>query len=153
MLPQRVGAHELDHVISELHQAPTLTAGLLIRFTGLASIRISGLAGIKEIKRIEHLIEAGSDVDAVRALIALTLPQWKLRQLAFDDGLWHCALSRCRALPCEFDQTANGCHADIGIAVLIAFVEAWQMASLDSDSIILPLSVTNGDTLCCDNFY
>jgi hypothetical protein len=48
---------------------------------------------------IKRLIEAGACVDAVLALIALELPQWKLRRVLYEDGEWHCLLSRQPQLP------------------------------------------------------
>src|SRR3981189_1901742 len=49
--------------------------------------------------RIERLIESGAWTDAALALIDLELPQWQIRRIAYDEGEWHCALSRQRELP------------------------------------------------------
>ena len=49
--------------------------------------------------RVERLIQSGAWTDAALALIDLELPQWQVRRIAYDEGEWHCALSRQRELP------------------------------------------------------
>ena len=74
--------------------------------------------------RIERLIQSGDWTDAALTLIELELPQWQIRRLAYDDGEWHCALSRQRELPDWLDQPIETHHADLALAILSAFVEA-----------------------------
>src|SRR5689334_22841665 len=78
--------------------------------------------------RIERLIQSGAWTDAALALIDLELPQWQLRRIAYDEGEWHCALSRERELPDWLDQSAEGRHADLPLAILSAFVEAQRIS-------------------------
>ena len=78
--------------------------------------------------RIQRLIESGAWADAALALIDLELPQWQLRRIAYDEGEWHCALSRERELPDWLDQSAEGRHADLALAILSAFVEARRIS-------------------------
>src|ERR1700704_332370 len=49
--------------------------------------------------RVERLIQSGAWTDAALALIDLEVPQWQIRRLAYDEGEWHCALSRQGELP------------------------------------------------------
>ena len=70
------------------------------------------------------MIQSGAWTDAALALIDLELPQWQIRRLAYDDGEWHCALSRQRELPDWLDQPIETHHADLALAILSAFVEA-----------------------------
>ena len=79
--------------------------------------------------RVERLIQSGAWVDAALALIDLELPQWQLRRIAYDEGEWHCALSRERELPDWLDQSAEGRHADLALAILSAFVEARRLSA------------------------
>jgi hypothetical protein len=74
--------------------------------------------------RVERLIQAQAWTDAALALIDLELPQWQVLRLAYDDGEWHCALSRQRELPDWLDQSIETRHADLALAILSAFVEA-----------------------------
>ncbi|MGA8819232.1 MAG: hypothetical protein WB624_18215 [Xanthobacteraceae bacterium] len=64
------------------------------------------------------MIEAGAQVDATLALVELELPQWRLRRLLFDNDQWFCALSRQFYFSVEFDDTADGHHADPVLAML-----------------------------------
>src|SRR3954451_3408355 len=57
---------------------------------------------------ITRLIEAGACVDAVLALIALARPQWELRRVLYEDGEWHCSLSRQPQLQIGLDEVAEG---------------------------------------------
>ena len=82
--------------------------------------------------RIERLIQSGAWTDAALALIELELPQWQIRRLAYDDGEWHCALSRQRELPDWLDQPIETRHADLALAILSAFVEARRVSVLPS---------------------
>src|SRR6195256_1012057 len=74
--------------------------------------------------RIERLIQSDAWTDAALALIDLELPQWQVRRIAYDEGEWHCALSRQRELPDWLDQSVEVRHADLALAILSAFVEA-----------------------------
>ena len=73
---------------------------------------------------LERLLESGAWTDAALALIDLELPQWQLRRIAYDEGEWHCALSRQRELPEWLDLAIEARHADLALAMLSAFVEA-----------------------------
>lgn len=44
--------------------------------------------------KLDALIAAGAWIDAALALLELELPQWTLRRLVYDDGEWHCSLSK-----------------------------------------------------------
>src|SRR6266404_8632247 len=82
--------------------------------------------------RIERLIGSGAWTDAALALIDLELPQWQVRRIAYDEGEWYCALSRERELPDWLDQSVEGRHADLALAILTAFVEAERLTAPSS---------------------
>ena len=79
--------------------------------------------------RVERLIQSRAWTDAALSLIDLELPQWQVRRLAYDDGEWHCALSRQRELPDWLDQPIETHHADLALAILSAFVEAQRVSA------------------------
>ena len=88
--------------------------------TELLSDVISGACGCfppirrtENSARIERLIKSGAWTDAVLALIELELPQWRIRRIVYDNGEWHCALSRQRELPDWLDQSVEASHADL----------------------------------------
>src|SRR6476620_8930974 len=78
--------------------------------------------------RVERLIQSGAWTDAALALIDLELPQWQIRRIAYDEGEWHCALSRQRELPEWLDQPVEARHTDLALAILSAFVEARRVS-------------------------
>ena len=94
-----------------------------------------GQAGKAE--RVDQLIRMGAWTDAALALIELELPQWQVRRLTYDDGEWHCALSRQRELPDWLDHSVEGRHADLALAILGAFVEV-QSTSAPSSRTSVP---------------
>jgi hypothetical protein len=112
-----------------------------------------GHAGKTE--RVEQLIQLGAWTDAALALIELELPQWRVRRLVYDSGEWHCALSRERELPDWLDDSVEGRHADLALAILSAFVEV-QRASPPSIRTSVPAAGRNESPLyqplCCDSF-
>ena len=81
---------------------------------------------------VERLIRSGAWTDAALALIDIELPQWQVRRLVYDEGEWHCALSRTRELPDWLDQSIETHHADLALAILCAFVEAQRIAATES---------------------
>jgi hypothetical protein len=103
---------------------------------------------------IRRLIEADACVDAVLALIALELPQWTLRRVLYEDGEWHCSLSRQPQLPIELDEVAEGSHEALPLAVLIALLHARRdPAGREGGATgVPPVNAGAGYTMCCDNF-
>jgi hypothetical protein len=100
--------------------------------------------------RIERLIEAGAWTDAALALLE-TLPQWRLRRLAWADGEWHCALSRRRELPDCLDDAIETHHADMALAILSALVEARREPAPPVSVPALPRPLLY-EPVCCENF-
>jgi hypothetical protein len=138
----------------EFRLAPALTNGLLTHVIDLSCTRIPLLARAGKTARMHHLIGAGAHVDAVLTLVALELPQWRLRRLMLDDGQWHCTLSRQRNLPIEFDQTADGSHENAAVAMMMAFVEALGTTRADGETVarVVPATPIADYAICCDNF-
>ena len=91
--------------------------------------RFPSLGQSAKTARIERLIQSGAWTDAALALIDLELPQWQVRRVAYDEGEWHCALSRQRELPDWLDQPIETHHADLALAILSAFVEAQRVSA------------------------
>jgi hypothetical protein len=136
---------ELDH---RLHDAPAATADLISEVIGTAGRRFPS--------RIERLIDSGAWTDAALALLELELPHWQLRRLAYDEGEWHCALSRQRELPDWLDnRSVESHHADLALAILSAFVDAQRRSALPGrTSVPAARRAANPlyEPVCCDNF-
>ncbi|WP_315755237.1 MULTISPECIES: hypothetical protein [unclassified Bradyrhizobium] len=105
--------------------------------------------------RIARLLETEARIDAALELIALQLPRWQLRRIAYDDGEWHCALSQQRELPDWLDRCAEARHSDLALAILHAAAEARRLepsvSQPDARRGITTEAAVAG-LLCCDNF-
>ena len=112
-----------------LRNAYAVTAEFLSDIISQTCRRFPSTGQSAKTARIERLIQSGAWTDATLALIDLELPQWQLRRIAYDEGEWHCALSRERELPDWLDQSAEGRHADLALAILSAFVEARRISA------------------------
>jgi hypothetical protein len=121
-----------------LQNAYAVTAGFLSDVIQQTCRRFPSARQSRKTARIERLIQSGAWTDAALALIDLELPQWQLRRIAYDEGEWHCALSRQRELPDWLDQSVEARHADLALAILSAFVEA-QRISAPADRTSVPI--------------
>jgi hypothetical protein len=138
-----------------LHDAIAVTPALIADVIREACRRFPSQGQPGKSERVGHLIETRAWTDAVLALIELELPQWRVRRLVYDGGEWHCALSRERELPDWLDQSIEGHHADLALAILAAFVEV-QRANSPSRRTSVPaagrIESPLDEPLCCDSF-
>ncbi|PDT89824.1 hypothetical protein CO669_13635 [Bradyrhizobium sp. Y36] len=107
----------------QLRTAPAMTRPLMVDVIDKACRRVPSLPQSGRTTRLMRLIEAGAWTDAALALIELELPMWQVRRIAYDEGEWHCALSRERELPDWLDAAVEARHADLALALLSALVE------------------------------
>jgi hypothetical protein len=137
-----------DGLDARLRDAPAVTADLLSEVIGKPSRRLP--------LRIERLIHSGAWTDAALALLELELPHWQLRRLAYDDGEWHCALSRQREVPDWLDdRSVESHHADLAMAILSAFADVQRKSiALSKTSVPDVPRAANPlhEPLNCDNF-
>ncbi len=129
---QILGHHDLGELSDRLRQAGEINARLMTEILDVACRRFPSLGQSEKTARLEHLIQSGAWTDAALTLIDLELPIWQIRRLAYDEGEWHCALSRERELPDWLDQSIEVRHADLTLAVLSAFVEAQRISEPES---------------------
>jgi hypothetical protein len=144
----------LDRLDNELAAAPEAKRELFAKIIGCACRRIPILGKSGKAARIERLIEAGAWTDAALAVVAFELPDWQVRRLEYDGGEWFCALSRVPNLPAMFDDTADGRHEQMPLAILRAFCQARCMAEIAPRAVSPVPQVSAGpdSILCCDNF-
>jgi hypothetical protein len=83
--------------------------------------------------QLHDLIEAGALTEAALGLIELELPLWKLRRIAYDEGEWHCAMSRQRELPEWLGQAVETRHASLTLAILSAYLETATQTELSKE--------------------
>jgi hypothetical protein len=143
-----------DRLDEELRQAPAPVQGLFAKIVAGACTRIPVLSQSRRTDRIDRLIAAGAWTDAAFALIELELPDWRPRRLAYEDGEWHCALSRQPNLPAVCDDTADASHELMPLAILRAFLHARHMAEIAPQAIsaVPQIQTGAGNIICCDNF-
>jgi hypothetical protein len=135
-------------------RAQDVTAELLSEVIGETCRLFSSMRQTEKTARIERLIQSAAWTDAALALIDLELPQWQVRRIAYEEGEWHCALSRQRELPEWLDQSIEGHHEDLPLAILSAFLDAQRSAPTSRTSV--PAVTREASALympmCCDNF-
>ena len=137
-----------------LRRAHAVSPDLLADVVGAVCRRFPPPRPTETSARIERLIKSGAWTDAALALIDLELPQWQVRRIAYDDGEWHCALSRQRELPEWLDQSVEARHEDLPLALLSAFVEVRRAAPASRSSVPdVPRDAALACMpMCCDNF-
>jgi hypothetical protein len=132
-----------------------MTAELMSELIGSTCRRYPSMGPAAKAARIERLIGSQAWTDVALALIDLELPQWQLRRIAYDEGEWHCALSRARDIPEWLDQSIETRHADLSLAILSAYLDA-QYISAPSRRTSVPMAPRDASAFytpfCSDNF-
>jgi hypothetical protein len=147
----------IDHMFARLSEAvrvaqevtPDIVSQIVVNACG----RIAILRG--RATAIGQLIKLGAWVDASLALIEMELPGWKLRRLTCEHGEWFCSLSQQPNLPASLDETADGTHEVMALAILLAFLEARRRMSLAAQSVARAVPVVDpvpATLISCDNF-
>jgi hypothetical protein len=153
---QLFSAHrDLRQLNDRLHDAPAMTADLMSEVIGRTSRRFSSAIRDGKTAQLARLIESGAWTDAALALIELELPAWQPRRIAYDDGEWHCALSRQRDLPDWLDQSIEADHADLPLAILGAYIGALRQTEAVKEinrPIVPQVKADPYEHLCCENF-
>jgi hypothetical protein len=138
-----------------LRDAYAVTAELMSDVIGEACWRFPPVRRTGKAARIERLIRSDAWTDAALALIELELPQWQIRRIVYDEGEWHCALSRQRELPEWIDQSIEARHADLPLAILMTFVEAQRASTLSIRTSVPAVRCEASpldEPVSCDNF-
>lgn len=149
-------AHEdrLERLNEQLRLAPAVTSGLFADAMAICA-RIALLAKAGKTGRLDGLVRAEAWTDAALALVALEMPNWKLRRLEYEDGEWFCSLSTQPNMPVEIDDTADARHEVLPLAILSAFLDARRKNSevRETRSPTTPrLRPAAVNVICCDNF-
>jgi hypothetical protein len=133
---------DFSKLAGSLRDASAITSALIESIIRTVCRRFPSAGQPGKTARMAHLITSQAWTDAVLALIAFELPQWQTRRIVYDEGEWHCALSRERELPEWLDQSIEAHHPDLALAMLCAFVDA-RLASSSRTS-VPPCVVTQG---------
>ncbi|WP_441244293.1 hypothetical protein [Tardiphaga sp. 768_D3_N2_1] len=133
---------------TSLSEAPSETAPL--DATSFAAIC---LTTCKRLPAMRRTAEA-QRLDAALALIAIELPRWKLRRLAYDEGEWHCALSNQRDLPDWLDSAVETHHPDMATAILDAFRAVVSRGGTPhlTQAPVRAIQPTDSEPMLCENY-
>ncbi len=147
--------HDSGPLNNRLRDADSVTAKLMSQLVAATCRRYPSVGQAAKTARIERLISSQAWTDAALALIDFELPQWQVRRIAYDEGEWHCALSRAREIPEWLDQSIETRHAELPLAILTAYLDA-QSVSAPSPRTSVPTVPRDANAFytpfCCDNF-
>src|ERR1700681_1316103 len=132
LLSEHSEHHASCELNDRLRDAHAVTADLMSEIIGETCRGFPSVGQTERTARIERLIGSGAWTDSALALIDLELPQWQVRRIAYDEGEWHCALSRQRELPEWLYQSVEAHHADLALAILCAFVDVQHVTAPSS---------------------
>ncbi|MGA8970800.1 MAG: hypothetical protein WB499_16435, partial [Pseudolabrys sp.] len=138
-----------------LNTAAALTPDLIHDVIVNACTRLSVLKKSGKVTDIDRLIEVGAWCDAALALIEIEFSAWSVRRIIYEDGQWFCSLTKEPNLPAALDDTADGNHQALPLAILGALLEVRRRMSdvRDTRSPTVPqVRPTSGHPICCDNF-
>jgi hypothetical protein len=138
-----------------LCNAHAMTRPLMLDIIEHACRRLPSLGQSERSARIMRLIDVEAWADAALALMKLELPLWQVRRIVYDEGEWHCALSRERELPDWLDAAVEARHADLALALLSAFVEVEALVlevSRPSVPTVRPAPDPFHEPVGCENF-
>ena len=141
-----------------LSEAPSATAPLdATSFTAICLAtckRLPAMRRTAEAQRLDRLVTAGAWTDAALALIAIELPRWQLRRLAYDEGEWHCALSNQRDLPDWLDSAVETHHPDLATAILDAFRAVVSRGGTPhlTQAPVRAIQPTDSEPMLCENY-
>src|SRR5882762_2959873 len=151
-MQQALEHHELGELNDRLRDAPEANAPLFQEVIDTACRRFPSLGQSAKTARIEQLLQSAAWIDAALALIDLELPLWQIRRIAYDEGEWHCALSRQRELPEWLDQSVEAHHSNLALAILSAFAEVQRVAAPSSRTSVPTVPRELYEPLLTDNF-
>ncbi len=138
----------LDRLQGHMRRSRAITPELLTEVIAEACIRFAAHGSTAK-AGIRQLAEHGAWMDAVLSLLELELPHWRLRRLLYEDGEWHCFLSRRLEIPLELDDGVEATHEVVALAILIAFIKA---RSVVATAAARQVRAALSDAVCCDNF-
>lgn len=147
--------HRSTTSIDRLRNAHAMSRPLMLDVIAHACRRFPSLGQNERTGHLMRLIDVEAWADAALVLIELELPMWQVRRIGYDEGEWHCALSREREMPDWLDSAVEARHADLALALLSAFVEVRALTAGASRPSV-PSVRTALDPLyertACDNF-
>jgi hypothetical protein len=148
-------SEQLAALAGQVSDADEATFELFSRIIVATARRLWAPSEAAKAVQLHDLIEAGALTQAALSLIELELPFWKLRRIAYDEGEWHCAMSRQRELPEWLDEAVEARHPSLTLAILSAYIETVGQVELSSEPSRPSVPQTRAEQyepLYCENF-
>jgi hypothetical protein len=148
-------SEQLATLAGQVSAADEATSKLLSEIVFATARRLLVPGEAANAAHLGQLIEADALTESAFALINLELPQWKLRRITYDEGEWHCALSRERELPEWLDQAIEARHASITLAILSAYIQTIRQIETSREPrrpSVRQIRAVQYEPLCCENF-
>jgi hypothetical protein len=140
----------LEVLLARIRRARAVTPDLLTEVIANACARFPA-HGHATKAAFNQLLACGAWTDAVLLLLHLEVPYWKLRRIIYDDGEWHCLLSKQPQFPLELDEGAEAAHEVLPLAILIAFIKARSAVASATPS-VPRVGPSPNCAICCENF-
>jgi hypothetical protein len=144
-------SEQLATLAGQVSLAEEATPELLSEIVAKTARRLSAPGAAQ----LDQLIEAGALIEAALALVNLELPLWQIRRITYDEGEWHCAMSRQRELPEWLDRAIETSHASLTLAIVSVYIEALRQIEASREPSRPSVPQTRGgqfEPVCCDNF-
>lgn len=153
---------DLCELKDEMVRARAVSPQLVAKFIERACRRLAMPGYTAKTARINQLIELQAWTEAALALVELEVPQWKLRRLVCEEGIWLCSLSRQRDFPDWLADQVESRHEALPLAILGAVIETRQCSEAPPPGRAGAVPHCRGprggfieapvEILCCDNF-
>jgi hypothetical protein len=142
MFPHSIRSEQLATLAGRVSAADEATPELLFGIVGETARRLFAPG---EAAQLHQLIEVGALTEAAFALINLELPLWQIRRSTYDEGEWHCAVSRQRELPEWLDQAIETTHASLTLAIIGVYIETLRQIEASREPSRPSVPQTRGD--------
>jgi hypothetical protein len=155
MFLHSIRSEQLTILAEQVRLAYEATPKMLAGIVTETARRLSAPGKAANAAQLHQLIEAGALTEAAFALVNLELPLWQIRRISYDEGEWHCAMSRQRELPEWLDQAIETSHASLTLAIVSVYIETLRQIEASREPSRPSVPQTRGDQfepVCCDNF-
>ena len=152
MFLHSIRSQQLATLAARVSAADEATPELL---SGIVAETARRLSAPDDAAQLHQLIEAGALTEAAFTLINLELPLWQIRRITYDEGEWHCAMSRQREIPEWLDEAIEATHASLTLAIVSVYIETLRQIEASREPSRPSVPQTRGDQfkpVCCDNF-
>ena len=132
MLIEPSSRDEVDRSASKLRSAARVSA-VLFAVLVTESPRLTTLKATGKTSRLDRLCASEAWIDAALELIALEAPEWSVQRLCLDDREWLCTLTRFPDLPDWLDDSAEGRHPVLALAIVGALLDIRARTAIASN--------------------